>query len=201
MEQGVRSSQSVSNSIPLTIRQNINYAYCVRFSVAIEGTNRRLGSGNNIHVVVTFEEEDLGIYEDRVEFLFEDVREHSRFMIVRSIRAVVAPPEYNDLLPKVPYFRKQRVTDNSDATVVLGPTPFSGGIAYTKSLPWAAIPRRILDVLRNGGPVADIVRKLHHSPLPPNFNMSTYAEYFKVLLWAEEYRCEYVLVLSLRERR
>lgn len=180
----------------------IDHSFRIRFSVAIEGTNRRLDVENNIRAIVNFNEENVGFYEDHVEFLFEDALQHSRFVIVRPIQAVVASSEYNDLLPKVLYFRKQRIIDDSEPTVVPGPPPsFAEGISYVKSLPWAAIPKRIHRILKDGGPVADIVRKLHLSPLPPNFVNATYATYFKMLLWAEESRCEYVLGLHLRYGR
>lgn len=162
-----------------------------RFSIVIQGTNRRLGVEDSIRVTISFKQENLGIYEDRIEFIFEDVNLHQKFVITRPIRLVVASPEYNDFVPKAPYVPKQRVTRDPETDIVPGdPPPAISSIKYVVPLAQAFIPERASFVLKNGRSVASVIRQFKGAILPTPFNELSYARHYKMLVWAEEYRSE-----------
>lgn len=147
--------------------------------------------GITLVVPVAFKRDHLGIYTDRIEFIFKDVQLRQNFVIVRQVRAVVGSLEYYNLLPKAPYVPKKRTSRDPEVDVVPGdPPPTVNSIKYVVQLPHAHIPERVSHVLKNGGSLANILRQFRSSILPPSNDETTYGRYFKTLIWAEEYRSE-----------
>lgn len=158
-------------------------------------TSNALGAklvyGRTAKATASFTQEHLGIYEDRVELVFEDTRLNKRFMIARTVRAIIASPEYNDLQPKAPFVPKKRTSRNRAADIEPGdPPPALGAIPYVVKLPLALIPDYITKILSTSGSLANTIRNFKSSVLPRVLQDATYGRHFKGLLWAEEYRSE-----------
>jgi helicase MOV-10 len=149
------------------------------------------GRGTKVHL--SFHHELFGIYEDRLELIFEDIKLRQRFLIARSVRAVVAGPGYNDLLPKAPFIPRKRTSRNRTTNIEPGEAPPAlGTIRYVVRLPDAPIPEYIAKMLSNGGSLSSIFSQFRTSILPRKLQDTTYGRHFKALLWAEEHRSEYV---------
>lgn len=142
-------------------------------------------------MIVSFTREHLGIYEDRIELVFEDTNLGQKFLIARQARAIVAAPGYSDLQPKVPFVPKKRTSRDREMDVVPGdPPPALGAIRYVVPLPHNFIPDYYRRVLSTGGSVSNIVKQFRTMLMPRTFENTTYGRHFKALLWAEEYRSE-----------
>ncbi|TRM60361.1 P-loop containing nucleoside triphosphate hydrolase protein [Schizophyllum amplum] len=161
-------------------------------------TPRLVGTGNitvpfddSLRIEVEFHAEFLGIFEDRLEVVFEDVQLMREFVIVRAMRASVGDrATFDALKPTTPYIPRKRVDRTPETEVVEGPKPeVLDAIAYIGKLPRATIPLRLHDVLSRGKN-GEIVGHLRGAFLPRTFDTDGYSKHFKCLLWAEEYRSE-----------
>ena len=168
-------------------------ADCVhrRFTVQLDSLNKRLSFGRSLKITVSFSHEHFGIYEDRLELIFEDVNLNQRFLIARQLRAIIASPGYTELLPKIPFVPKKRTARDQVREIVAGdPPPALGVIRYIGKLPKALIPSYISSALKDGGSITNIIAQFRSSILPRSLEDVTYGRHFKALLWTEEYRSE-----------
>ncbi|GJE90147.1 DEXXQ/H-box helicase domain-containing protein [Phanerochaete sordida] len=144
------------------------------FAFQIVAIRAQLTRGQTAAVVLTFAHEHLGVYSDRIELAFEDTTVGRKFLIARQMRATVAAPGYDELLPKVPFVPRKRSPRDHEAIVVSGDPP----PAYTK----------VNYVVRL--PTAPVMDQFRSSMMPATFKASTYGGHFKALVWAEEYQAE-----------
>ena len=146
---------------------------------------------DSLRIEITFKAEHLGVFEDRLEIVFEDVQLHTEFVIVRTLSASVGDrATFDALKPVAPYTPRKRVDRAPETEVVEGPQPeLLDAIKYIGKLPAAAIPPRLHEVLATGK-VDRIIQQLRASFLPTVFDSAGYSKHFKHLLWAEEYKSE-----------
>ncbi len=149
-----------------------------------------------LSIVMELKQSFIGRYEDRVEFVFEDSQLKQRFIISRTLRAIVGnATEHEALAPKVPYTPRVRSTRKPIQKVVEGVKPPAlNAIPYTRKLPEAAIPSHLASVLSSPEGTAKIVSQIRKRFLPAALNSKTYGPYFKQLLWAEEHQAECVIL-------
>ena len=153
----------------------------------------KLVYGRSTQVTLSFSQEHLGIYDDRVELIFQDTRLRQKFVIARSVRAIVASPDYKDLQPKTPFVPRKRTSRDREVVVVPGdPPPALGAVRYVVPLPHNRIPPYMTKILSSSGSLAATIRQFRGSILPGTLQDTTYGRHFKALLWAEEYRSEWV---------
>lgn len=142
--------------------------------------------------MVTFTQKHLGVYSDRVELVFEDIKLRQRFIITRSLRAVVGnQTDYTALQPKEPYIPRKRTSPDPEIAVIPGdPPPALRVIPYVVKLPHAHIPDYVSHILSQGMSLAVTIKQIKASLLPRLFDEKSYGRYLKLLLWAEELRSE-----------
>jgi len=150
--------------------------------------------GKPIQLNVTFQQSYIGRYEDRAEFLFEDLQLKKRFLISRTLRAIVGNKADHQLLrPKAPYVPRERVARQPEVTVVEGVDPPSlKVIPYVFKLPKANIPKSLLSTLSSCGSFSEGIKRVKNVFLPSSLDSDTYARHFKHLLWVEEFQMECV---------
>ncbi|THG94463.1 hypothetical protein EW026_g7017 [Hermanssonia centrifuga] len=162
------------------------------FSIGLDGTSQRVVYGKGLEFSVVFKQEYMGVCTDRVEFIFEDTKLKKRFLIARSLKAIVGnKAEYNAMQPKAPFIPRKRTRRDPETDIIPGdPPPALGTITYVVKLPQFPVPERMSYVLSHGGALTNIVRQFRASVLPKTLDDATYGRHFKVLLWAEEHRSE-----------
>ncbi|KIY47323.1 RNA helicase [Fistulina hepatica ATCC 64428] len=172
-------------------RGDVKHCSPSQFSVALAGKSRTLVSGERpLHLDVSFRQGFLGSYQDRLEIKFEDRKHGRQFVIVRNFEAVVGDQHDHDQFGARSVYVPRKVVEEREPETNVIPEPpmpaFEAATKYVVSLPKAAIPRHIEDILsqKSNG---EVMRKFKQL-LPKSLNTFSYAQYFKPLLWAEEYK-------------
>ena len=170
-----------------------------RFSASLRGNSNDVVFGRTRYVMVTFTQKHVGAYSNRIELIFEDIRLRQRFVIVRPLDAVVGnEADYTALQPQQPYIPRKRTSRDPEADIVAGdPPPALRAVPYVVKLPQAHIPDYITHSLSHPTSLAIMTKQIKSHVLPRTFDDASYGRYFKVLLWAEEHRSEYVLPLRI----
>ncbi|KIL62873.1 hypothetical protein M378DRAFT_128311, partial [Amanita muscaria Koide BX008] len=161
------------------------------FEVTVEGANRNITTITPVTIQVTFKQKHIGRYEDRLEMVFEDVQLAKRFLISKSLSAIVGnKADHETLKAKAPYVPQPRTSREPELEVVEGiQPPATKAVPYVDRLPHAHIPSPLLSML-SSGTTGDIVARVRRTYLPREFSSETYARFFKHLLWIEEYRSD-----------
>lgn len=187
-----KQSGAVSPYVSLLHRVDFRFQFSSSsFSVAIEGENSIITYGKPITIRVEFQQTNNGRYEDRAEFLFEDIQLKKKFFISRALRVIVGNKADHELLrPRAPYVPKERLERQLELNIIEGVAPPSlKAIPYVFKLPEAPIPKALLSTLSNGS-VSEMVNRVRKVYLPAVLNSDTYPRHFKHLLWVEEFRME-----------
>lgn len=162
-----------------------------RFSVTFGDANAKLASQRRAEVQIKFAHIHRGLYIDRLDLLFEDAKLQKRLLITRSLSAMIGDePEYHAMRPKGPYIPQKRVQRDPETDVIPGiPPPALQAIRYVQRLPHAPIPGHLARILASGS-LTYREKEFATSLLPRVLDSSTYNQYFKLLIWAEEHRSE-----------
>ncbi|KAJ3980519.1 P-loop containing nucleoside triphosphate hydrolase protein [Lentinula detonsa] len=161
------------------------------FTITLNSSTRMITSRSSLAFSVKMNQDHLGRAEDRLEFLFEDVRLQSRFMITRLLLVIVGSRADHDMLkPRVPYVPRKRTQRQPETNIVEGIAPPSTqAIPYVGRLPLALIPGHLSGTLSTGS-TKDILSRLQRVYLPSVLNSETYSKHFKHLLWTEEFQMD-----------
>ncbi|KAJ8474397.1 hypothetical protein ONZ45_g15963 [Pleurotus djamor] len=152
-------------------------------------SNQDIPYGNPLTIHITFRQTNGGVYEDRAELIFEDIKTKKRFTISRPLSAVVGPKdELAQLEPTQPYvpLKNRRPVVQSEIVDGVRPEPLKI-IPYIGRLPPALIPKP-LSVALSTGSREDIINRIRETYLPDELDATNYSSNFKNLLWIEEYR-------------
>ena len=167
------------------------------FYVSVDGITipRNIVSGRPITVRVTFKQNHIGRYEDRLEVVFEDIQLKKRFTISRAVSAIVGNKvDHEALEPKEPYIPNIRADRSPVTNVIEGVAPAAmTAIRYIGRLPDAKIPKALLSVLLGPEGVRQRILHIQSVFLPSNVDGDTYGRLFKQLLWIEEFKMEYIV--------
>ncbi|KAF9444106.1 hypothetical protein P691DRAFT_838726 [Macrolepiota fuliginosa MF-IS2] len=164
------------------------------FTVLIEGENRRVSTLHPIKITVTFKQEYIGRYQDRLEVQFEDAALKKRFLISRMAQAIVGDPSMHDQMkPRTPYVPRVRAPREPETKVVEGTAPPSlNAIPYVSRLPKADIPKHLLSALTVfSTPSKENIQSIVRAFLPKVLDADSHGRHLKILLWIEEYKVEY----------
>ena len=163
-----------------------------RFSVGVTGPRRDISNLRPLNLVIGFKQSFIGWYQDRLELIFEDVQLKKRFIITRTLKAIVGnKTEHEQLQPKAPYVPRSRSNRTPVLNVVEGIKPLTTSvIPYVGPLPRAHIPNRLITILSGKESQAKITTQIKNYFLPRVLDSATYAQHFKHLLWIEEHRME-----------
>lgn len=164
--------------------------------VEIEGGIGRLSTLRATKIHVTFKQEYIGRYQDRIEVQFEDSTLKKRFLITRTAQVIVGDPSMHDQLkPRMPYVPRVRAPREPETRVVEGVAPSSqSAIPYVSKLPKADIPKRLFSALTTSStPSKENIGSIQRAFLPGALDAESHGRHFKVLLWIEEHKMEYVL--------
>lgn len=139
----------------------------------------------------------LGQYNDRVELLFVDTYTQLQFTIVRPLMLIIGSRrDHASLQPSTPYAPRPRRAPSSrplELDVIPGIAPPAiRAVPYVVELAYAHIPKWLREMLTlpEGGKTRDAIKKFGKEVLPVACDPQTHGEYFKALLWAEEFRSE-----------
>ena len=159
----------------------------------MRGDDRTIRRGTPLAIVVTFQPPYEGQYEDTVELTFHRLLPRSdtveKFVITRSIRAIVGSQEDHELLqPTTPYVRVARRAAHARLNkLIRGVRPPTDTLpGWQVKLDQYPIPNKI--AIASAGPRA----KLAIKELLPGLTISSYSRFFQVLLWVEEEQMQYV---------
>ncbi|EMD34730.1 hypothetical protein CERSUDRAFT_158351 [Gelatoporia subvermispora B] len=132
----------------------------------------------------------LGTYDGYVEITFEDAVKR-RFAIIRQVKATIGSvQDYQLLKPQVPYKGKARVPWPKVRAFVPGRRPPAlDAVPWVKKLPQAEIQAFLLSIL-TAQPENEATAKLRTSHVPPTLNGYNHGEFFKLLLWIEEFKAD-----------
>ncbi|KAK0452091.1 uncharacterized protein EV420DRAFT_691604 [Desarmillaria tabescens] len=153
-----------------------------------------LKAGSPISLTVTAKQTQAGRADDRLDLVFEDLNLHTQFLIARPIHLIVgSKADYKALKPKSAYVSRERTTRHPELNIVEGVRPPAlTVIPYSITLPFADIPKPLLDTI-SSGTVSEITKKLKDLFLPPSIDTSSYGRFYQVLLWVEEHKQSYDL--------
>lgn len=146
---------------------------------------------------VTFTEQYIGRYQDRLELQFYDEQLKKAFIISRTLRAIVGDPiAHEQLKARTPYVPRVRTRREPEAKVTEGVAPPSlNAIPYVAKLPRASIPAQLLAALSlSSHPTRETLDSIKRVYLPKILDSETHGRHFKTLLWIEEHKMEYVLI-------
>ncbi|KDR68388.1 hypothetical protein GALMADRAFT_78731 [Galerina marginata CBS 339.88] len=162
------------------------------FSAAFQGATRNITSQNSVRIVVTLKQTYIGRYEDRLELIFEDTRLKKRFVIVRTLKAIVGnKAEHEAMRPKAPYVPRTRSTRKRILEVVEGIRPPAlTAVRYVVPLPKANMPTQLQFVLAGSESTSRCTSHIRKVFLPASLTSNTYGRHFKLLLWIEEFKME-----------
>ncbi|KZS97367.1 P-loop containing nucleoside triphosphate hydrolase protein [Sistotremastrum niveocremeum HHB9708] len=142
-------------------------------------------------IAIEFYPQHLGSFEERVTLLFEDRRLSQRFVVMRTLKAIVGDAaDYEELRPSAPYVRPKWQARNDVGEVIPGEAPPAlSSVKWVVPLPLAKIPLNLASILCLGSD-REVEDKLRSTVLPRSFNADTYGAHFRVLLHAEEKKME-----------
>ena len=92
--------------------------------------------------------------------------------------------------PYVPRTTSARDLVKKDQIVPGVPPPALEAIRYAVSLPHEPIPDRLWKTLYYNSILSSAIKEVKRLHLPKTLDASTYGRFFKVLIWAEEFRSE-----------
>ncbi|KAF8954804.1 P-loop containing nucleoside triphosphate hydrolase protein [Flammula alnicola] len=191
----IKTSQPFSNSTLLDIKLASSQGTRrmeSAFSVGVSVVDRQVISTRPLPLTLTFKQIHIGRYEDRVEFLFGDSQLKKRFIISRTLKAIVGNrAEHEALMPATPYIPRLRTSRKAVVKVVEGiKPPALNAIPYIGRLPKASIPSTLQSILSSSQSTKDVSAQVRKIFMPTDFNSNTYDPHFKHLLWVEEYKME-----------
>ncbi|PPQ72286.1 hypothetical protein CVT24_004675 [Panaeolus cyanescens] len=168
---------------------------CFTIEKAHTLSSRRISYYNPIEMTISFQQRFVGRYQDRIEMIFEDATFNKRFVITKPLRAIVGDQDlHTELAPKQAYKPRQAVLRPPVRDVIPGiKPPAQTSIKYVAPLPKAEIPQYLKNILdgpeKSSAKIADRIRKI---VLPDRLGVDSYGRFFKLLLWIEEFKMEYV---------
>ncbi|KAI0075957.1 P-loop containing nucleoside triphosphate hydrolase protein [Panus rudis PR-1116 ss-1] len=196
---GVTSDLTIQNTTPLAKISLVELRFGTKFKGAQESfTATRLGASNDViysrasKICVSFSQQQLGRYEDRIELVFEDVKLKTRFVIVRAVYATVGSQADHELFkPRAIYKPRKRTARAPERHITPGPPPASAtAVKWLTRLPPAEIPRQLYETLVAGNDTKEVIATLNSTIIPLHFQCQTYGRRFQTLLWVEEFRMQ-----------
>ncbi|KAF9527401.1 RNA helicase [Crepidotus variabilis] len=164
------------------------------FSISGSGVKPALSSVRPIILRLTFRTPFVGRCEDRIELTFEDTQLRKRFIIARTLKAIVGDKAaYAKLKPSAPYkprpkgARKQ--INERDVVEGIRP-PAMRVIPYVGKLPEAKIPAPLRTLLEGSESIGKVVKQIKRIYIPQAIESENYGRFFKHLLWIEEAKME-----------
>jgi len=166
----------------------------LRFQVAIESGSSTISASESYTLRVSFKQGYPGRYEDRLEFSFQDTILKQRFIITRTLKAIVGDKElFHELTPKSPYIPPQQGAKKEIGEFIGGVKPAAlKAVQYKVKLQEAAIPKHLHDLLSSPEPIVRITKQIKDIFFPVPLSNFNYGIFFKRLLWVEEMKMEYV---------
>jgi len=149
---------------------------------------------------ISFTQQYIGRYQDRLELQFYDEHLKKGFIITRTLRAVVGDPvAHEQLKARILYIPWVRTRREPEIKVTEGIAPPSlNAIPYVTKLPRASIPAQLLTTLNlSSQPTQETLNSVKRGYLPNALNSETHSKHFKTLIWIEEHKMEYVRYLPL----
>ncbi|KAJ3561910.1 hypothetical protein NP233_g9904 [Leucocoprinus birnbaumii] len=163
------------------------------FTIKIEGENRKLSSSRPIVIKMTFAQGYIGRYQERVELQFEDEQLRKRFIIARTLRAIIGDATtHEELKARAPYTPRDRSKRQPEVNVVEGvAAPSLNAIPYVTKLPLANIPKHLLSTLSSSSHATrENLNSIQRAFLPRLLDSESHGRHFEALLWIEEHKME-----------
>ncbi|KAI0048936.1 RNA helicase [Auriscalpium vulgare] len=149
------------------------------FSASITSSSDTLHQGVDAQIVISLPSSPIGRYVDQLELTFQVVSSGKKFLISRSVIAIVGDPEEVERLrPQAPYVQSRRGRNEWRGQVVEGVAPPRlMAIQWRGRLPKSLIPPAIQEVLaRPAG--ADILSEIQTRFFAKPLSKKTYSIHF-----------------------
>ncbi|PPQ70505.1 hypothetical protein CVT24_013275 [Panaeolus cyanescens] len=162
-----------------------------KFSAHLRGNSKRIDKSRPRKLAVVFHPSDVGHYEDVLELLFLRIEDSKRFIITRTVEAVVGDREdHEQLRPKIPYQRRKIVRHDLIELVIpsLRPPAWTQ-TKWTDRLFQFPLPAPLIEGVY--GPSVKTAKQAISTArrfMPNVFNLETYGRWFQTLLYLEEER-------------
>lgn len=154
-------------------------------------------SGEDVQLRISLVQPDFGRYDGHVELHFLRSGSSRRFIIVRPVRAIVGDEADRELLKAtIPHVPKVRVPWKNGQRYFPGRRPPAlDAVPWVRKLKPYPIPPALESTLRETSQeeLTEVIRAKH---APRTLDANTHSEHLKVLLWAEEWRMEYVTCMN-----
>lgn len=168
----------------------------IRFSTEWHNRAQPLSFVRPVALRLRFHRPFVGRYEDRLELTFEDTQLRKRFVIARTLKAIVGDKAAHEMLkPSAPYKPRPRSARKriNERDVIEGVRPPAlQVIPYVGRLPEAKIPEHLKLLLDSSDGVGKIIKQIKNIYIPEVVDASHYGRFFKCLLWIEESKMELV---------
>lgn len=148
-------------------------------------------SGQDVQLRVSLVQPDFGRYDGHVELRFFQQSSRRRFIIARSVCAIVGDEGDRELLKAtVPHVPKRRVPWKNGQKYFPGRRPPAlDAVPWVRKLKPFFIPRALESTLRET-PQDELTEVIRTKHAPRIFDANTHNQHFQVMLWAEEWRME-----------
>lgn len=160
------------------------------FTIASQFYRRQLCRTSNTSITINFAScGENGHFHDRLELYFETFPGLKKFTITRPIVAVVGTANDHEILKASSPFKGSRkrvkmVINNIDEGV--RPPALSDIVWANRLDQYLSSPELLSVAFSDADKVGQIVKNVKARFMPKSFDLSTYANYMKVLLWIEE---------------
>ncbi|PCH37498.1 RNA helicase [Wolfiporia cocos MD-104 SS10] len=153
------------------------------FSATLRGASRFISYGQPRTVTITLHPSPVGRFEDTLELQFHDLHRRERFVIIRSISAVVGfAADYDFLRPHAPYVKPPwKPREPEPSAIPTSRPPTWSKTKWVKKLGEYPIPPDLAEALNN--PVHQARVK---GFMPGELSVWNYSEFWQVLLHIEE---------------
>ncbi|KAI0777345.1 P-loop containing nucleoside triphosphate hydrolase protein [Trametes elegans] len=159
------------------------------FTSSISGGIQHVTATRPARIDIRFRSQNRGRFSGRLEITFQDTTTQRRFVVIRQLRAIVGNAADHDLLrPAAPYVRRGRAPWQKETEVLEGERPPAmEAVRWVKTLPPSTIPAALATLLGDGA-TRDAINQVKSRHLPATLKNESHGQYFRVLLWLEEYR-------------
>ncbi|KAJ7199232.1 P-loop containing nucleoside triphosphate hydrolase protein [Mycena pura] len=159
-----------------------------RFLATLEGKSRWVTHIQARTLSVRFHPSFDGEYDDVLELIFLDTSRRERFLVTRTLHAVVgSKADYEQLKPKSAYTRRFRPAPfQFDGPIIRSLRPPTWGpVKWTSKLLEYKTPEKLINTVFGSDEKTRTVLQRAKQFLPSTFTVNTYSSHFQVLLYIE----------------
>ncbi|KAG8993203.1 hypothetical protein FRB90_000747 [Tulasnella sp. 427] len=183
------SGSEVRFTNPVPLQPGITYSLKVTFDPKGKVSENRTPM---IELTLKLLKGNRGRHEDQVEFTFDSPSKGLEFTLVRGVKAIVAVSAHHEqLAPLGPYVRPPRRAREYKSFIADGIKPSNferQKTAFRVPFPEFQIPPELHKLFGHG--TVEQQTQIVTDMFPSGLGHATYPEFWRVLLWLEEYQAQ-----------